>query len=76
MSKMPNKKEDISTGKRWCSVPGCKYKPGISFHKFPLDKILKQKWKEALKINKVITPYVLVCTAHFEKKDYFRSKLK
>ena len=58
-----------------CSAFGCdnsKHKnKNVTFHKFPSDKIIAQKWKIAMK-RKGFEPaqYSYVCSAHFKSTDY------
>ncbi|KAF2900609.1 hypothetical protein ILUMI_05578 [Ignelater luminosus] len=61
-----------------CCVPQCcsTYKtPNVSLHRFPVyNKQLSDKWAIILKIGKKVSPYMKVCSLHFENSDYFFNK--
>ncbi|XP_063919828.1 uncharacterized protein LOC135134883 [Zophobas morio] len=62
---------------KYCCVPMCTtyYSSNISFHKFPtLNKLLRQKWINALKIGKEVSQHMVVCSKHFRDEDYFLNR--
>lgn len=62
-----------SRNTKYCCVPQCSTygDTGISFHLFPKDKIMKKKWKTALRIGKPISPSMRVCSHHFQTSNFF-----
>lgn len=58
----------------YCSAFGCKTKSlkgGPSFHKFPADKCILQKWLVAIKReNFKPTKHSRLCSDHFENTDF------
>ena len=69
----PSKKKSRMT--TYCCVPQCSNYAGsgISYHKFPQDVKLKQKWEAQLKMGKVASTSMRVCSDHFTCNDYFPS---
>ncbi|KAH9359900.1 hypothetical protein HPB48_000015 [Haemaphysalis longicornis] len=61
---------------RICSVPQCKNRAvanKISLHSFPRDDRLKKAWTVILRIGKLVTPAMVVCSEHFVNNDFFWS---
>ncbi|XP_043463941.1 uncharacterized protein LOC122499567 [Leptopilina heterotoma] len=49
--------------------------PGLSYHRFPKDPIIRGKWANALNLtNEIITDGQQVCSAHFSDCDFDRTK--
>lgn len=48
--------------------------PGLSYHRFPKDPILRGRWANVLNLtNEIITDGLQVCSAHFSDSDLDRS---
>uniref|UniRef100_V5HNH9 THAP-type domain-containing protein n=1 Tax=Ixodes ricinus TaxID=34613 RepID=V5HNH9_IXORI len=61
---------------RSCSVPQCtnrSVRGKISLHRFPTDARLREAWRAKLRINKLITTHMQVCSIHFLRHDFFWS---
>ncbi|PSN44655.1 hypothetical protein C0J52_15737 [Blattella germanica] len=64
-----------------CVVSGCtnksmKKKPGITFHAFPKDPVLKDNWVKAIRrVNWTPSQYSKICSAHFAEADIDRTSL-
>ncbi|KAF4527712.1 hypothetical protein B566_EDAN016101, partial [Ephemera danica] len=64
-----------SKSKMTCCVPGCrsKYQDGnISFHQFPSDQKVAEKWRIVLRVRRQITKHNKVCSLHFIADDFFQ----
>ena len=46
----------------------------VTLHRFPLDPILREKWRNVLMIRKPISKFMCVCSKHFKAEDYSRGK--
>lgn len=68
---LPNKRPNGDP--RCCSVPYCKTygAPGISFHLFPKNPLMRSKWQIALGMHKPITGAMKVCSQHFQRSDFY-----
>ena len=53
-----------------CCVPGCESPKNASFHRFPTDKNMIDKWIKKIGRNDVNTKTSKVCSEHFEKSVY------
>lgn len=57
----------------YCCVYGCQNNATMEntrFHRFPRDVKLAKQWEVALKMGKSHTQTMVVCSHHFEEKDY------
>ncbi|XP_021932318.1 uncharacterized protein LOC110835920 isoform X6 [Zootermopsis nevadensis] len=80
----PEKRPSVS--KECCSVPQCSSRASrdrcLSFHRFPKKgrKItilngfgkteLRELWAQTLRLQKPVTPYMVVCSRHFSRADF------
>ncbi|XP_015124830.1 uncharacterized protein LOC107046672 [Diachasma alloeum] len=64
----------LKNSKRGCCVPQCKVKDNLnlSFHSFPSDLILRNKWMKALKLRGIYNENMKVCSQHFSLDDYIK----
>ncbi|XP_013201034.2 uncharacterized protein LOC106143476 isoform X2 [Amyelois transitella] len=60
-----------------CCVKFCKSESyagcGISFHSFPKDGEMKQKWIDVITTSQKITKNSVVCSRHFKKEDFYEA---
>lgn len=66
-----------------CVIKNCRNKSslhtkhaGVSFHKFPRDRVIKHKWTTIIRKSRndekwVPSKFSTVCSAHFEEKDLY-----
>lgn len=59
--------------RKYGCVPQCNNynKEGLSFHIFPTDDKLGNRWESVLRLGKPSSNYMRVCSEHFTELDYF-----
>ncbi|XP_015115258.1 uncharacterized protein LOC107039913 [Diachasma alloeum] len=64
--------------RRVCCVPNCriKDKSNLSFHNFPSDAALRNKWMEVLKIDRPHDREMRVCSLHFSADNFTKRAMR